>query len=240
MNKLLSIFWEPEPEVQTPAATGKVNLQQAPTNPGAAPAALNFPPATSGGVAQSTALTGVVDDAFAQHFNTVLDEKKIPGNAYSLFNKQLTALDSLKAAGVTEDNRYKAALATLTTTNPTVTKKSILSAAAKYLELLNQDDKDANTLVEQRKTEEIGKRQQDILDLQAENQKKLEQKAQLDKEIQDNNTAIGIKQGEIITKGNEIEQRNQNFKATWNVYYTNLQTSIANITSFLLDDAPKQ
>jgi hypothetical protein len=181
---------------------------------------------------------GVVSEELSKHFNEVLDASKVPGVGYSQFNAQLDALESLKSAGVSESVRYETALKTLKAQGVLISKKGILDTAQKYMDLLAADDKDATKLVEQRKKEEIGTRNADITNLQEENKKKQELIQKLNQEIQDNNTAIGTKQGEIITQTNIIEQRHQNYKTTWAVYNTRLLTDIQNINTFLPEDAP--
>jgi len=184
------------------------------------------PPAINGNV------VGVVSDEFSKHFDEILDVSKVPGVGYGQFVKQLAVFDTLKGS-MTESQRYDMALKSMQAQGINISKADILASVQKFIDILANDDVNLTKLVEQRKTEQIVSRQQDIETLNNQITDKQNQIQKLNEEIKVHQNDIAIKQGEITQQSTLIEQRQQNYKATWAVYNTHLTQDVQNINSYL-------
>jgi len=230
LGKLTSIFYEAdEPSVKPP-----VTLQGKPAVP-----IVNSTPNLPTASAPGSTIVGVVSDEFNKHFDEILDASKVPGIGYGQFMKQLAVLDGLKGQpGITESQRFEMALKSIQASGISITKVDILNTAGKFAQILIDDDIKLTKLVEQRKSEEITTRQQTIESLNGQILEKQAQIQKLNEEIQGHKTDITTKQNEIQQQSSLIDQRQQNYKATWAAYNNHLQQDIQNISSYLPDTTP--
>ncbi len=203
------------------------NTQQAAT-----PAAVTIP------ITPGAPIVGQVTEEVKEYFEKLLNPKNFPGIGYGAFNDALDALASLKGA-IPEPQRYETALKTLQAQKIEINKSIILESLNGYITALKTGLDKAEALVDQRKSEEITTRQQKIELNDASILEKQKQIEKLNTEITtlkaDNNTQLA----EIQQQSTIIEQRHQNFIATWNVFNSGLAADIQAITSYL-PDAPAQ
>ena len=165
--------------------------------------------------------TPVVDPTILSMLQQSLQENKLSGFDYLKF---VSAVDEMKAAGGTEDVRFK--MAFFAAKQLGVDKDALVKSAQHYVDVLRQDESDFNADCSQFEKKEIQAREAKIAELEA---KLSDLNRQLAQAQQDH---IGLA-NELQDKRASLEVRKSSFQTTLNSLKSVIEANIQKINQYL-------
>lgn len=150
--------------------------------------------ATAAPINIQTSGDGVFDEKFNQIFQDLIAENNIPGIDYFEFKQAIQGMAGV--AGLNEAASFKTAFTTLKVSDPNLTKETLMSSIDVYIKLLNEEENEFNTAIQEKTANEVDARRKQAADLTAENEA-------LVKQIQDINAKIADNQNKTLELNNE-------------------------------------
>ena len=184
-------------------------------------------------VSASTTSTGVIgqeDAEIKKQLADALEQANLPGYDYFEFSKSTEAQANLIPS---EELRFKSTFAVASATDPKITPDYIISAAQKYLAVLQQKESEFNVAVDKHATGAVASKEEAIKKIDADMQAKADEIKKVTEDInalQQQKTALS---NEISTAKVEIERVRNNFQTTLQVFVKRITSDIEKIKQYL-------
>ena len=206
--------------VEDPNAT--VQPPPSKTPPPAAQVLLPAPPASS------SAAPGAVTDKFSEILLSALEKSNQSGFDYFEFRQ---ALRNLAKMPMDEQTRFQSAYAMAQTMG--ATPAGLVESANYYLKVLGTEQSHFNEAHQQQRTKLIGNREEEVKNIEATMQQKVEQIKQLTQQIEEHRQRAEQIRKELQDTTVKIENTKADFEATFQSVVGQMQGDIEKMQQYL-------
>ncbi len=175
---------------------------------------------TTGRQSYSAASTSAASVKFRDYFDKLFSEANIPGPDYFEFSKMTEAMKSI----TDEKARYSAAFAGLSVQG--LDKQKLLSTAAQYLQVLDNDAANFNSTVDAALQEKVIAKQKEI-------EAKQQRISELTREITDLHNQVAVLNNEIKENEEKIESNTGGYKAALEMMKNRITADIEKIKQLI-------
>ena len=171
---------------------------------------------------------GNLDDKIIEELLLVVEKNNIEGFDYFEYKQSLKALEKMP---MNEATKYRSAFATAATMG--ITLEKLLESAEFYLGILDSEDEKFTTSSEKKRKENIGGKEQKILELKASIEEKRLEIQRLEKEIAKNEGQISDLERDVKVERVEIEKTRNNFKVSFDYLRKQFTDDISKMKQYL-------
>lgn len=171
---------------------------------------------------------GNLDDKIIEELLLVVEKNNIEGFDYFEYKQSLKALEKMP---MNEATKYRSAFATAATMG--ITLEKLLESAEFYLGILDSEDEKFTTSSEKQRKENIGGKEQKILELKASIEEKRLEIQRLEKEISKNEGQISDLERDVKVERVEIEKTRNNFKVSFDYLRKQFTDDISKMKQYL-------
>lgn len=175
---------------------------------------------TTGRQSYSAASTSAASVKFRDYFDKLFSEANIPGPDYFEFSKMTEAMQAISD----EKARYSAAFAGLSVQG--LDKQKLLSTAAQYLQVLDNDAANFNSTVDAALQEKVIAKQKEI-------EAKRQRINELTREITDLHNQVAVLNNEIKENEEKIENNTGGYKAALEMMKNRIAADIEKIKQLI-------
>ena len=165
---------------------------------------------------------------FEKYFDNLFDKANLPGPDYFEFYK---TMEMLEAHIADEKARLSATFASLAIQG--LTKKNLIETATKYKGIIEQDQANFNTALEDKMKAEVGQRQAQLKSLEQKIANNSEQIQKLTKEISETQVLIGQIKTEVLDQENKLTKNKNGYQVACQAVINKIVTDIQKIQSTL-------
>ncbi len=165
---------------------------------------------------------------FEKYFDNLFEKANLPGPDYFEFYK---TMEMLEAHIADEKARLSATFASLAIQG--LTKKNLIETANKYKVIIEQDQTNFNTALEDKMKAEVGQRQVQLKSMEQKIAANSDQIQKLTKEISDTQVQIGQIKTEVMDQENKLTKNKNGYQVACQAVINKIVTDIQKIQSTL-------
>ncbi|CAG4998102.1 hypothetical protein DYBT9275_01927 [Dyadobacter sp. CECT 9275] len=174
--------------------------------------------------------TAQIDRKFAEHFAELLEKSNLPGPDYFEYKQ---ALRSMEGLDLSEEKQFQAAWASFKAMGGVTETAVLRTSADQYLGVLDKDRTAFLKDVEKALNERVGALNNEVKKLEENNKAYLQQIADLQKKMDENNNRLGQISGEIAEQSARITANRDNFEITYKSVVDQILADLTKINSYL-------
>ena len=207
-------------------AETEISSNPAPIKPEEKPKTVSAPAQTI----TNKAGTAQIDRKFVEHFAELLEKSNLPGPDYFEYKE---ALRSMEGLDLSEEKQFQAAWASFKAMGGVKETAVLKTSADQYLSILDKDRAAFLKDVEKAVNERVGSLNNELKKLEENNKTYVQQIADLQKKIDENNNRLGQISGEISEQSAKITANKDNFEITYKSVVDQILADLNKINSYL-------